>query len=427
MPLESAPDAVEAAGVTGVDPIAVFCRSRERERFLWLAPAAGRARVALGVRASVEAHGEQRFAEAAQAARVLLERHDSEARAGLPLVGGFAFSALRESGPEWSDFPDLRFSLPERLLEIEAGRARWLGAEPLRDACASESAPERSRAPHSAANAALTIESDEAPAAYRGRVAAALREIERGEFEKVVVARRLRVRRPGGFELEPLLRALAARYPSCTLFAIARAETTFLGASPEPLLRLRDGVVETAALAGSTARGRSPEEDRELARALLESKKEQAEHAAVLRALRAALAPVCSELQAPEAPGLRRLDGIQHLESRVRARLAQPISLLELAARLHPTPSIAGAPTEAALRWLARHEQLARGWYAGGVGCVDAHGEGELCVALRCALFRGDEALLYAGAGVVAGSQPEAEVQETRLKLRALLDPLLEV
>lgn len=413
----------EATGAALADPIAVFCRARERERFLWLAPAAGRARVALGVRESIEARGEKRFAEAAQRARALLERESD----GIPLVGGFAFAPARESDPEWSGFPDLRFALPERLLEIEAGRARWLGCEPPRDA----SPPERAaQAPHSArgsADPALSIESGEAPAAYRGRVAAALREIERGELEKVVVARRLRLRRRGGFDVEPLLRALAARHPSCTLFAIARGEAVFLGASPEPLLRVCGGVVESAALAGSTARGRSPEEDRALARALLESKKEQAEHAAVLRALRAALSPFCSELRAPEAPVLRRLDGIQHLESEVRARLAQPISILELAAQLHPTPSIAGAPVGAALRWLARHEELARGWYAGGVGCLDARGEGELCVALRCALFRGDEALLYAGAGVVAGSQPEAELLETRLKLHALLDPLLEV
>jgi isochorismate synthase len=409
------------------DPIAVFCRARASEKFLWFAPSSGRARVALGARAAIATSGEKRFDEAAQALRAMRNKHCGSGLDALPLVGGFSFAPATSSEPEWSAFPDLRFALADSVLEIESGEARWLGTQPTATTFTPSRGERELGTPLAELGEPLAIASDAGPGAYRERVAAALRAIERGELEKVVVARRLRVTRPGGFDPERLLRALAERHPSCTLFALARGGSIFLGASPEPLLALRDGIVETAALAGSTARGNTPNRDRELARELLASPKERAEHAAVLRAIQNALAPIAREQSAPAEPALRRLDGIQHLESRVRATLADPLSLLEVAARLHPTPSIAGAPADAALRWLARREGLARGWYAGAVGLVDAQGEGELCVALRCALLRGDEALLYAGAGVVAGSDPEAELQETRLKLRALLDPLLEV
>nr|MDJ0869801.1 chorismate-binding protein [Myxococcota bacterium] len=147
----------------------------------------------------------------------------------------------------------------------------------------------------------------------------------------------------------------------------------------------------------------------------------------VVRALRAALAPHCRSLAVPEAPRLRRLDGIQHLETPIEGRLAGRRGLLALAGDLHPTPAVGGAPRDAALGWIARAEDLDRGWYAGPVGFLDAEGGGELAVALRAALLRGETARLFAGAGIVEGSQPEAELRETRLKLGALLAPLLEL
>ena len=208
---------------------------------------------------------------------------------------------------------------------------------------------------------------------------------------------------------------------------MARHGTCCLGATPERLVRLAGRRVDTAAVAGSAARGRSPEEDARLARALSESKKEQAEHAVVVRALRAALEDLCAELTLPEAPRLLRLDGIQHLETPLVATLRGSPHVLDLVARLHPTPAVGGSPREAALAWLAAREQLERGWYAGPLGYVDASGGGEFFVALRSALLRAGEARLFAGAGVVEGSTPEAELRETRLKLRALLAPLLEI
>jgi isochorismate synthase len=206
-----------------------------------------------------------------------------------------------------------------------------------------------------------------------------------------------------------------------------------VAASPERLVALSDGVVRNGALAGTAPRGRSPEEDERLGRELRESKKEQAEHAAVAVAVRAALEDVCTPLSGPEAPRLMRIDGLQHLETPFTAHLRPEhaeLSVLDLVARLHPTPAVAGLPREAALAWIAAREGLERGWYAGPVGYVDAEGGGEFRVALRSGFVRNRapaRAWLYAGAGIVPGSEPESELRETRLKLRALLAPLTEI
>jgi isochorismate synthase len=262
---------------------------------------------------------------------------------------------------------------------------------------------------------------------YRAQVEAALREIADGGFEKVVLARSISVREKSDYDPCALLGTLRRAHPTCAVFAVARTDVVFLGATPECLVRLIDGRVETASVAGSAPRGRSPEEDLELGRQLRESKKEQAEHAFVVRALRDALAPHCDALEVRESPRLMRLQDIQHLETPITGHLRAHRSILDLLGSVHPTPAIAGAPREAALEWLNANENLDRGWYSGPIGFTDSLGGGEFYAALRSAVLRGSEARLFAGAGVVDGSDPEAELRETRLKLRAMLAPLMEI
>jgi isochorismate synthase len=438
-----------AAPALAADPgeaIAVFARAPETSRFLWLEPRNARALVALGEQAAFEASGPDRFAAAAERACEILAAvappaapegtasATAGARAAGPLlVGGFGFADDAAPGEAWAAFPPARFALPELVLRFTpAGAAATLvaradaTADPAEAAARALARARAGEAPSAGEAPELSVRAERSGADYRGRVTQALGAIERGELEKVVVARGVRVACAAGFDVEGLLRALAAAHPGCTLFAVARGGAVFLGATPERLLRLEAGRVETAALAGTAARGSTPEEDARLARELLESKKTWAEHAAVVRSLREGLAPFCATLSVPEAPRLRRLEGLQHLETPIAGRLAAAHSLLALAGQLHPAPSVAGTPRDEALAWLRRHEPLERGWYAGAVGFVDARGEGELCVALRCGLFAEREARLFAGAGIVAGSDPAAELAEARLKLRALLGPLLE-
>jgi isochorismate synthase len=292
------------------------------------------------------------------------------------------------------------------------------------------------------------VVADRSHAAYCAQVSAALEAIARGDFEKVVVARSLEVLHPGHFALPRFLATLRARYPSCATFAVGRGDDTLIAATPERLVALRGDKVVAAALAGSAPRGRTPDEDAALGRALRESKKDQAEHETVVRAVRASLLDVCGPLEGPETPELLPLDGIQHLHTPMRGKLAAPsvggesLGVLDLVARLHPTPAVGGLPQAPALDWLAHNEHLDRGWYAGPVGYVDSAGSGEFWLALRTALVHDPptagapgeassgehaRARLFAGAGIVQGSDPALELAETRLKLRALLAPLTEI
>lgn len=420
---------------------------RSGTRFAFELPARGIALVAAGEVAAIESHGAERFAIAERASRALFadlrirteESDGAPSEAGPILVGGFAFDPDPGSSERWKAFPSLRFWLPERLL-ARVDAETWCtfavriepGADLDQKLCALESrSPGRTEATIDSARASapsFRIAADRTPDAYAATVARALDAIREGELEKLVVARACTLRGDAGFDLARLLRSLRAQHPACLVFAVGREGAMFVGASPERLVRRCGARVEASVLAGSAPRGRTPEEDERLGRALCESKKEQAEHEIVRRAVRDALESVCVALEAPEAPALLRLDGIQHLHTPIEARLRDAnAGILALAARLHPTPAVGGAPREAALAWLQANESLERGWYAGGVGWLAPNGDGELAVALRSALLRGDEATLFAGAGVVAGSTPAGELAETRLKLRALLSPLMEI
>ncbi|HEY5640241.1 MAG TPA: isochorismate synthase, partial [Dehalococcoidia bacterium] len=223
---------------------------------------------------------------------------------------------------------------------------------------------------------------------------------------------------------------LVEGYPHCTVFAFARGDSCFLGATPERLVRVdrpaldgRDApsMVRADCLAGSARRGATEEEDWRLGESLRADPKELHEHAVVVQALRDGLEPLCSRLDIPEAPGLLRLPNVQHLHTPIEGVLSTERGVLELVERLHPTPAAGGLPRDAALPLIRQLESFDRGWYAGPVGWVDGRGDGEFAVAIRSALIRRQEAFLYAGCGIVAGSDPEREYSESCLKLRPML------
>jgi isochorismate synthase len=193
----------------------------------------------------------------------------------------------------------------------------------------------------------------------------------------------------------------------------------FAGASPERLVRIDGREVRASGLAGSAPRGKTADEDAAIAAALLANAKEREEHAMVRRALLADLAELCDDVVAPAEPSLFTLPHVHHLHTALSARLRAGHSLLDLVARLHPTPAVGGAPRDAALQFIREHEGLDRGWYAAPIGWI-GRDHGELAVALRSALVRGREAWLFAGSGVVADSDPAREYAETMLKLRPM-------
>jgi isochorismate synthase len=432
------------------DAVAFFERGHglAEERVFWEQPSAGWALAGVGAAQTFTATGPDRCARVDTAWRdllagALLSGTDPAAGAGPVLLGGFAFDPARPATALWRGFPEALLVLPRFLLRSTATESwlttslvLWPDSDPAAEAgalvrertwllsaeCGVRSAEyaESIRNPHS------TIRTQDARsvADWAATVAAAAAEVRAGALAKVVLARDVTVTGSQPFAVGGALRYLRGAYPNCYVFAVARGDRCFLGASPERLVRAVGGQVQVTCLAGSTARGTTPEEDAQLGDELLASAKNRHEHAVVAAMLQEALAECCVDVVLPAAPQLLKLPNVQHLYTPVTARLGPGGCLLDLVARLHPTPAVGGTPRPAALAWIRAHEGLDRGWYAAPVGWLDAQGDGEFAVALRSGLVDGATAHLFAGCGIMGDSDPAAEVAESRLKLRPMLSAL---
>ena len=347
--------------------------------------------------------------------------------------GGARFDA---SAPHlehaWKAFGAWRFVLPEVIVALHGGR---LSAS-LTLAVRPQQTREGVAAAVAAAIARVALPSGPAagPPRYqrtgpdvshwRSAVSQALAEIAAGRYRKVVLALQARCHSPTPHDVAATLTALAGRYESCFVFGYRLGDSSWVGASPELLVSLEQGRVRALSLAGTCARGRDVREDEALARALIASEKERSEHDLVVRAAHEALQSLCSGLSAPDSPRILRMTGIQHLQTPIEGRAAPGVDVLDALLAMHPTPAVGGSPRGPALDAIVRLEGMDRGWYGGPIGWMDMNGDGAFAVALRSALLHGREALLYAGAGVVAGSDPDRELAEAELKLRPLLEAL---
>jgi menaquinone-specific isochorismate synthase len=260
---------------------------------------------------------------------------------------------------------------------------------------------------------------------YRAVVAKAVARIDAGEFTKIVLARAQEFASDQPLHPLRVLNGLRQRFPDCYAFSLANGRgQSFIGASPERLVRVSKGVLETEALAGSIRRGAGASQDAALAGTLLRSEKDRREHQHVLAAITARLEHLGLAPEYAVEPGLRRLANVQHLHTPIRAALPENVRLLAVLAALHPTPAVGGSPLAAAVAAIRGLENFPRGLYAGAIGWSNARGGGEFFVGLRSALVDGGTARVYAGAGIVAGSTPEKEFAETELKFKAMLEAL---
>lgn len=253
-------------------------------------------------------------------------------------------------------------------------------------------------------------------------VGAAVGAVRSGRLRKVVLAREVSVVANTPIPVATVLSRLQALYPACRVFSV----DGFVGASPELLVARHGDEVVAHPMAGTVARSGEPEADARLAAGMLASHKQREEHALAVEAVAAGLQPWCTALDVPGAPSVVSFRNVSHLGTRIVGRLSPPgPSALHLAAALHPTPAVAGTPTDEALAYITEVEKLDRGRYAGPVGWVDSTGDGEWAVGIRSAEIEGPRARLFAGVGVVAESDPDAELLETQLKLQALLAALV--
>lgn len=257
---------------------------------------------------------------------------------------------------------------------------------------------------------------------WQGIVAGALEEISCGSFDKVVLARRIDIQADRDFVVTEVLERLRALYPSCMLFKI----DDFIGASPELLVRRHGREVDSHPLAGTVARSGDRRDDERLAASMMGSEKTRREHRVVVDAIAGALRPLCEALDVPDTPSVMSMRNVSHLASHIRGRLAPGApGALGLAGAIHPTPAVGGHPTDAALRYLQKVEGFDRGRYAGPVGWFDSRGDGCFALGIRSAQVEGRTASIFAGNGIVAGSDPAGELAETQLKLQALLSALV--
>lgn len=343
-----------------------------------------------------------------------------------PLLLGFSFGHQGPRLPEWDGFAPATVVLPLILADSESGSLTIsVPAGRSVDEVLTTLGLLDTPGPASSFEAAdHVIESRPAPAEWREEVSEALGAIRAGALDKVVLARSVSVRTEVPAIPFDLLASLRAGYPESYRFGWQEGDATLVGASPE-LLVARHGLELTAnPLAGSAARGAGDAEDQRLGRALITSDKDRREHVFVVEDMVRRLEPLTESLMVAGEPKLRRFHNVQHLSTEISGKLRHPLSVLELAHRLHPTPAIGGNPREEALAFLDKIESIDRGWYGGGLGWTRPDGEGEVALALRCGLLRDNTAYLYAGAGIVAASDPEAELVETRLKFKPMLDLL---
>jgi len=260
---------------------------------------------------------------------------------------------------------------------------------------------------------------------YRARVAEAIARIELGDFEKIVIARAIDLDADREFHPLTALDGLRQRFPDCYSFSVANGRgDSFIGASPERLVRVSQGVLESDVLAGSIQRGTGAADDARQGALLQASAKDRHEHELVLASVKRRLAALGLTPEHPATPGLLKLANVQHLYTPVRATLGDGVRLLDAVAQLHPTPAVGGSPRAQAIPAIRDLEGFPRGLYAGALGWLNARGGGEFMVGIRSALVRGSHARVYAGAGVVAGSTPDKEALETDLKFQALLEGL---
>jgi isochorismate synthase len=348
-------------------------------------------------------------------------------------VGGLAFAEEGGGSAHWSSLPPALLVLPELSVARDSEQTFLTAATMLApgDDPAERLVALRARLAaladkplpmlDPAAIGQVRVASAAEPSAYERAVGHAVERIRAGELEKVVLAREVRAEAPRAHDPAALFGALRELFPSCYCFCVGTPEAAFIGASPELLVRRRGAGAQAVALAGSTRRSADPAVDDHLGEQLRQSAKNREEHEIVAKRIERALRPYSVWVEAAREPVLVKVANIQHLATPIHAQLADPRSAVELAGMLHPTPAVGGEPGPLAVAAIPELEDLDRGWYAGPVGWMDAVEDGEFCVALRSALLRDRTAHLFAGAGIVADSDPEAELAETELKLGALL------
>ena len=334
---------------------------------------------------------------------------------GLVAFGTFAFSDLSNAAST--------LIVPEVILGSRDGRVWLTTVLPEAGSLGSAVAPDFwSHAAEYKINPSISFESGEVTAEkFKALVESAVEKIGSGLVGKVVLARDVIAKLPASFDIRSVLQKLAHQYPTCWVYSV----DGMFGASPELLVRVSHAQVSARVLAGTAGRGTDPGVDQAIAVALAASSKNTSEHAFAVDSLVKSLEPFCTHVDADPTPFSLALPNVWHLASDVHGVLREDASVLDVAAALHPTAAVAGTPTDVAQNLIAQLEGSDRGRYAGPVGWIGADGDGEWAIGLRGAQITDATIRAFAGCGIVAESEPEAELAETELKFRPIREALI--
>lgn len=412
-----------------------------KERFFWQSGQKQTAYAGFGVAAEMMAWGNGRFQSITQKAQQLFDgaqiSQETTAVANPRLFGGFAFRDDFTPDNTWAVFHPAHFVLPHYQLAQTAAES-WLTMNvilpleenpneilsQLRAALAIRYEQLLFVCGETAVHLSPPLQQMNYPmdyAAWDKMLTAAIGQMQTSALEKVVLARVCEIWLQDRVRVTAVLDHLNQNYPECYRFLFEpRPYHAFFGATPELLARVDGRSLTTMGLAGSMRRGENPHEDAQFAQALLQSSKDQHEHALVVDAIRRRLEPIVSFLEMPVEPQIYTLSYIHHLHTPIHATLQSAMGILPLVAALHPTPALGGAPRANALDFIRQTEPVPRGWYAAPIGWIDHKLDGEFGVAIRSAVSQQRRVWLYAGAGIVADSEPQREWDETALKFRPM-------
>lgn len=423
------------------DLSAFFAYRQDRyagDRFFWAEPEHNLSFVGLGSVLSIEPNrSHNRFAQVEREWTSLLENslvdETAPRHTGPLLFGGFSFDPAKENSELWQDFSPARFVVPQYMLTKTEDGA-WLTVNRLvqpsdQNNEVSDILDDELASFEQADNAIPRrfpgkVEKEALQPEWKEAVRRATSAIRSGEMEKVVLARQVRLKAEHSFHIADILDRLLAEQTNAYVFAVDRRDSCFIGATPERLVKRTGREFWTLSLAGSIARGRTPEEDERLGGFLMQDVKNLHEHDLAVKMIKGAMVEICEHVSAPDAPILHKLKDIQHLATPISGQARDDMSLLHAVEMLHPTPALGGMPREAAVAAIRELEEMDRGWYAAPIGWLDRRMDGEFVAGIRSALVRGQEAVLFAGCGVVADSDPVSEYNETSLKFRPMLKAL---
>lgn len=437
--------------VKSVDPLACLeiLSATNEFQFYWEKPNTDFAIAAGGSLKTLTASGNKRFSIIEKAFSEIQQqtteyRALSHSYSGMHLFGGGSFFDTTAPDGDWNSFAPAAFTLPEwSVLKDGELSIITVGFKILKNST-SEDLFQKLVEGLNKISAIFDIGEDELPktpdisqsfenivspvlkAKWITSVNEAKKLIRQNKFQKIVLARSLKIKIPPGlFSPTALIHKLRQKYANCYNFLIQfPGSGTFLGSSPERLVSFHQSYINTAALAGSISRGDTASEDLALANTLRSSKKDLQEHNFVIKAVKKGLLAFTEAIEQSKTPVIKKLTNVQHLYTPIRARLQSQSKRFSILQSLHPTPAVGGYPWQKAKPYLKYLENMERGWYAGPIGWMNTNGGGEFAVAIRSGLINNDFARFYAGCGIVENSDADAEWDETNLKLLPMLSAL---